>query len=568
MEIESENFSLIIRNKLHDKYSISNYIEFLSLLNSKEWPLSYELKSEREILSDIYFYLTSSKKDIQYFYPFLINPYIAKISLKQNVIDEIINSYNVNEKEKMETNTDIWKREKTWKTEMEKNNLHYLEVDEFIYQNFSWDSNYFIKEKNDEKFLIYDKKAKEDYEIFEKLFQSNGEDIKDREVLKIILQKDLDDWKWKCEGGGKTPKTIINLLKGKGLLVLLGPAGHGKTFSLNEIIDFYLYKKLTVKLICPTWKAISLYENKIISSTVESRIQNPKDDFFDNVDLLIIDEISLIGKWEFLPAIKNKTQIIFSGDINQLGPLTYGSKFRKHEWLFDIATQKKIINLKDEKNYRISKLTNNHDGAKILKNLIEEQFDFKNNVKNVHYIYSIEEIMLKLRDLIKKSYTIITEFNGGMWGVDFLNRILKEDSSDKFKIGDKVIFIQTEKGFRGINNQSKPEYYIGLFGEVVDIDNINGDLKKYLIKTDYNKNISISSNDDKIGDIIEHSHVINAYKAQGSTIENVAVLSPSSVGYDWLYTAVSRFSKNIEIIFIAGGSEYIKFVKRTKTNLD
>jgi ATP-dependent exoDNAse (exonuclease V) alpha subunit len=272
----------------------------------------------------------------------------------------------------------------------------------------------------------------------------------------------------------------------------------------------------------------------------------------------------LIGEWDFLSDIKNKTQIIFSGDVNQLGSLGNHSNLRKHEWLFDIATKNNIIDLKNGKNYRISKLGNDHDGSKILRNLIQEKFDFKHNVKNVNWFYSIGETILKLKELVEKNYTIITQFNGGMWGVDFLNRVLKNGHSENFTIGDKIVFIETELSFINIDNQSKPKYYKGLFGEIFDIKVINYQYNKYFIKTDGKKIIEIDFKVDEIADIIEHSYVINAYKAQGSTIENVAVLSPSKVGYDWLYTAVSRFSKNIEIIFIAGGSEYIEFVKRTK----
>lgn len=578
MEVNNKNLSDGIRKRIFHKYSIQNYEELLLLLNLKTWPLKLDKINEREILIDIHKCLlgTFETKTKEQFLPFLSNPYIAKISLKRKKIDEIIFSYNVGDKTIMKNNQKTWEMENELLRKMVENNSYFLEVDESTYEKFSFSwSSFFRKqinkdeEENKKIFLIFFKDEEEKYEIFKKLFINNEENNLASKKVDIILDCDIHNWNWSGAENGKTPKKIMKLLMAQQKIILLGPAGHGKTFSLNEIIDLYLSKNLVVKLICPTWKAISLYNNKIKSSTVEKRNQNLYDNFFDDIDLLIIDEISLIGEWTFLSKIKNHTQIIFSGDTNQLGPLNKKTKFRQHEWLFENATKEKIIDLKNEKNYRISNLPDNDGSKHILKKLLEENFDFKKNVKNVHIFYSIEETVLKLKELSMSNYTIITKFNGGIWGVDFLNRLLRNGYSEKFEKGDKIIFIKTEVNFASVDNQTKPEYYVGLSGEIIDIQlssSISNE-KKYRIKDNHDNIVIIDSSDDEITDIIEHSYVMTGHRAQGSTIKNVVVLSPSRVNYDWLYTAVSRFSENIEIIFIAGGSEYIEFIKRTKTSI-
>ncbi|MDK2819454.1 MAG: AAA family ATPase [Mycoplasmataceae bacterium] len=578
MEVYSENFSDTIRKSIFHKYSIQNYDELLLLLNFKTWPLEIDKINEREILIDIHKFTlgTFESKTNEKILPFLKNPYIAKISLKRKKIDEIIFSYNVSDKTIMKNNQKTWEMESELLREMIENNSYFLDVDKSIYEKFSFSWLSFFKksrikneEKNKEIFLISFKSEEEKYEIFKNLFINNEENNLSSKRVDVISSQDIHNWNWIGEENGKTPKKILKLLEVQQKIILLGPAGHGKTFSLIEIIDFYLSKFLIVKLICPTWKAIGLYNDKIQSSTVEKRNKNLYDDFFDDVDLLIIDEISLIGEWTFLSKIKNHTQIIFSGDTNQLGPVNKKTKFRQHEWLFENATKEKIIDLKNDKNYRISNLPDNHSGKHILKKILEGNFDFKKNVKNVNFFYSIEETVLKLKELSMNNYTIITQFNGGIWGVDFLNRLLRNGYSEEFRKGDKIIFIKTEVNFSNIDNREKAEYYIGLSGEVIDIEistSISNE-KKYIIKDDHDKIITIKSIDEKISNIIEHSYVMTAHMAQGSTIKNVVVLSPSAVDYDWLYTAVSRFSENIEIIFVAGGSEYIKFNKKIKTSI-
>ena len=557
-EIKSENISIKIKERVLSDNFVPNYDGLLLLLKTKNWPLEKEYILQRKILKDIYYYKTSNLIENEKFLPFLNNPHIAKMFFKKNDIYEIINSYSIDEKTKNQ-----WEIEKKWKNDMEINNSHYLEVDESLYTNYlpNWSSD-FAKEKFDKKFLIYHKNWKKEYSIFEKLFANASLNSEKMRKSNNIFTEDLERWNWKCDENGKTSKIIFDKIFGNGAMILLGPAGHGKTFSLNEVIDIYLFKKLNVKLICPTWKAISLYEDKVASSTVSARIEHPDDGFFDDVNLLIIDEISLIGDWSFLSGVKSTTQIIFSGDINQLRPLNYDSKMKKEEWLIKIATSKKLYDLKEKKNHRISKLDKKHDGPIILENLIKEKFNFRENAKHINCLYSIKEIIEKLKQLTKDNYTVITEFDGGMWGVDFLNRILKRNNSENFEIGDRIIFIDTKRAFNNIDVNSKPVYWVGLFGEIIDIKNNNNISKCYSIKTNASKVVKVNLNDEDVSSTIQHAYAINAYKAQGATIENVVVLSPSKVRYDWLYTAVSRFSKNIEIIFITGGSEYIEFIER------
>ena len=562
-EIMSDNISEKNREAVLLKNSLSNEDELFKLFSSKQWPIDYN--SDRTVLIDVYCYITGQEKFLLYFLPFLLEPYLANISLKNNVISKIIDSHNNDYLLPIRKN--FWEKELVWEKQMLENNSYFLELDKNtweIYINFLKKSNYFSPENKDGKFLIYHTKGKKEYEQIESLFEKNNVNVDGRDKFRRIPENIINDWEWKSSNGGKIPKQIIYKIKGNGIVVLMGPAGHGKTFFLNEIIDFFTSQNFKIKLICPTWKAISLYDGKIPFSTVSKRNENQNDDFFDNVDLLIIDEISLIGKWDFLDCINEKTQIIFAGDINQLGPLESETKFKKYLWFFDINGKGREIDLTPLENYRISTSAPRHDGVKIQKNLIEEKFDWSHNVNNVHCFYWAEEVIVKLKELVGNNYTIITQFNGGIWGVDFLNRIFS-DSSETFKNNDKIIFIETHE-YRGINAE-KPLYYKGLIGQIYNIEVLSNGFKKYIINKNNGEKIELTFHDDIVFDTIKHSYAINAHNAQGSTIENVVVLSKHIVGYDWLYTAVSRFSHNVEIIFITDKQPNVEFIQRKKVNI-
>lgn len=516
IEFSNENISKKIREGILVEYKIDNGFKLFNLMKGEIWPLKNF--SERKLIMDtILFFANPFSKNNKYesLYPFLQKPYFNKTlaNLSNYFVDKIIQAYNYD--------SDI-KKAYNLKKELDKKNNP-------CFKN-RIDKISFFKQKNNN--LYYEEYLK-DIENFESLFVS----FEKKE--KIFLTKDQEKEKIIVE--------IINKLKSKRTIILRGPAGHGKSYSLKKIMEIYKNNNKNVGLVCPTWKAIEVYEGINHYSTIKGL--ETKEKFFENLDLLIIDEMTLIGKWDFIGKICKKTQIIISGDPNQLQPLNLVVK--KYKWLMKIAGPKNTIDLTNKKNYRVNE-TINKNIINIQKKLIQEKFDYKKNIKGVKYFSSDEKIFEALVEYSKKDFTIITPNNGGLFGVNFINKFIIKKIDNEFKKGDKIVFFRNKKN----------HYYNGLFGEIIEITrkiNIEPEINLYKIRIRNGRKIKVINTVDN--DLpFSYSYAINAHKAQGSTINKVLVLVPKNVGYDWLYTAYSRASEDAIIIFKT--NSFTKLIKR------
>ncbi|PNH09163.1 hypothetical protein TSOC_004212 [Tetrabaena socialis] len=119
--------------------------------------------------------------------------------------------------------------------------------------------------------------------------------------------KDSDQW-----------EDIMDLVQAKGGLLLQGRAGTGKTYCAKQIARALIKQGLTVDLIAPTNKAALNIQGKTIHKYLRmdqsGKISGQQAQFVrDHVDVIIVDEISMIGKylWKRLVELKKATKVIF-----------------------------------------------------------------------------------------------------------------------------------------------------------------------------------------------------------------------------------------------------------------
>ena len=139
-------------------------------------------------------------------------------------------------------------------------------------------------------------------------------------------------------------KEAIRIAVEKGLLILTGGPGTGKTTTLNGIIEIYENLKLKVLLAAPTGRAakrisdVTGREAKTLHRLLEVTIgKNNRSIFNRNAqnplecDAVVVDELSMVDVtlfWGLLDALPLGCRLIMVGDSDQLPPVGAGNVLR------------------------------------------------------------------------------------------------------------------------------------------------------------------------------------------------------------------------------------------------
>ena len=153
--------------------------------------------------------------------------------------------------------------------------------------------------------------------------------------------------------------TALNILKSGKNLFITGSAGTGKTYLLNQYIDYLKERRIYPTIVAPTGIAASHLKGQTIHSFFslgirDTVVDNGYVEFlleksylktrFSKLQLLIIDEISMVSPEIFssmdkiLRAFKNSPepfggiQVVISGDFFQLPPVSREFKEKRFAW--------------------------------------------------------------------------------------------------------------------------------------------------------------------------------------------------------------------------------------------
>ena len=391
-------------------------------------------------------------------------------------------------------------------------------------------------------------------------------------------------------------RQAITTAVSRGLIVLTGGPGTGKTTTLNAIISIFEKKGEKVLLAAPTGRAakrmseLTGYEAKTIHRLLEvvydsggrtvfaHNENNPLD-----CDVLVIDEMSMVDVILFeklLRAVRLGCKLIMTGDRDQLPSVGAGNL------LFDIIAGHCVPVVQLKEIFRQAKqsliVTNAHA---IIKGEMPE-LDIKNNDfffferSDTHKV--IDLIWQLNRDRLPKAYNfsptddiqVITPSRKGVTGCIELNKVLQQmlnpPAKNKpeiksftytFRLGDKVM--QTKNNY-DITWSKDGEQGAGVFngdiGRIIEINfaaqtaviNFDGRIAKYALDT-------ISQ--------IELAYAITVHKSQGCEFE--AVIMPVVNGFEklcyrnLLYTAVTRAKK---LIILIGSREQVRKMAEKNTH--
>lgn len=152
--------------------------------------------------------------------------------------------------------------------------------------------------------------------------------------------------------------TALNILKSGQNVFITGSAGTGKTYLLNQFIDYLKHRKIYPSIVASTGIAASHLGGQTLHAFFGLGIRDSVDEYFidsllekkylverfSQLDILIIDEVSMISPQiftsmdEILQAFKSNTlpfggiQVVISGDFFQLPPVSRERKEKRFAW--------------------------------------------------------------------------------------------------------------------------------------------------------------------------------------------------------------------------------------------
>lgn len=400
------------------------------------------------------------------------------------------------------------------------------------------------------------------------------------------------------EYAGLQKEAIIQAMT-KGLLILTGGPGTGKTTTLNAIIRLYKKSGLKVMLAGPTGRAaqrmseVTGCEAKTIHRLLEVEWDSSDNPSFKRnernmleCDALILDELSMVDSQLFSSVVKALPmgcRLIMVGDCDQLPSVGAGNV------LGDLIASKVIPVVQLTEIFRQSMESLIVTNAHRIVNGEMPKIDIKNNDFFLLKSNNPSNISDTIIDLcsrrLPKSYNysplndiqVLCPGRKGILGVTELNKKLQDtlnpqDGTKKEIISGLYTLRQGDKVMQIRNNYNIPwEKQDGTTGEGV----FNGDVGILCEVNKVSSTLKVQYDDktaiydiESIGDI-ELAYATTVHKSQGSEFE--AVIIPMYAGApqlyyrNLLYTAVTRAKK---LLIMVGNEQTVQKMvdnnKRTK----
>lgn len=383
-------------------------------------------------------------------------------------------------------------------------------------------------------------------------------------------------------------KAVVEAAR-RGIMVLTGGPGTGKTTTINAMIHFFESEGMDIYLAAPTGRAAKRmteatgYEAQTIHRLLEVS-GNPEDEniggFQRNAenpleaDVVIIDEMSMVDlplMYALLGSIMPGTRLILVGDRNQLPSVGPGSVLKDiiDSGCFPVVMLTKIFRQAGESDIVVNAHKINRGEEVVLDNKSRDFFFLKRQDPNMiisNVITLIQKKLPKYVDARPYDIQVLTPMRKGVLGVERLNRILQEylnppEAGKKEKEYSDRIFREGDKVMQ-IKNNYQLEWEISTrYGMTIDkgLGVFNGDMGIVREINTYEETVTVEYDEKKkvkypyhLLDELELAYAVTIHKSQGS--EYPAVVIPLLQGprqlyhRNLLYTAVTRARKCVTLV--------------------
>ena len=401
-------------------------------------------------------------------------------------------------------------------------------------------------------------------------------------------------------------ETALNILKlGKNVFIT-GSAGTGKTYLLNQYIQYLKERRIYPSIVAPTGIAAShlkgqtihsffalgirdtVVDNEYVASLLEKSYLKSR---FSKLQLLIIDEVSMVSPEIFtsmdkvLRAFKNNpepfggVQVIISGDFFQLPPVSREFKEKRFAWQAPVwkALELKSCYLQEKFRQDDDSLIQILDEIRLASvsesshALLESCFykELSSNYQPTKlYTHNIDVDRINLEELAKlknKPYIFTYTSKGSAKNIEKIFKTAMVLEELTLKKGAVVIFIK--------NNPDK-NYVNGTTGVVVDFDGYIP-----IVKTSTGEKIRVLPEDwtlenDSGESIATVSQIplrlawaITIHKSQGMTLDSAEIDLSKTFEVGQGYVALSRL-KNIDGLRLMGINEMALRVEPLTLRID
>ena len=415
-----------------------------------------------------------------------------------------------------------------------------------------------------------------DMEVDEVLLERRVASIAQREEIELDIQQ----------------KNAVSEAVRRGITVITGGPGTGKTTTINTIIRLFDEEGLNIVLAAPTGRAAKRmsettgYDAQTIHRLLEISGGMGRDDdstsfmFGRNesnpleADVIIIDEMSMVDIYimdSLLKAITVGTRLILVGDVNQLPSVGPGNILKDiiASGAFNVVSLVKV--------FRQAAMSDIVQNAHRINEGNSIKLD--NKSKDFFMMQSLDsrEIATMIRILVKDKLPkyvdapvhdiqVLTPMKKGDVGVENLNRILQEyinppAKNKREKEAHGCVFREGDKVMQIRNNYQMEWDVRNSFGIITDRGTgiFNGDCGIIKEINEFAGEVTIEFDEGKIVeykfsqlDEIELAYAITIHKSQGS--EYPAVVIPLLSGpkllmnRNLLYTAVTRAKSCVTIV--------------------
>lgn len=361
------------------------------------------------------------------------------------------------------------------------------------------------------------------------------------------------------------------------VMLIYGAAGTGKTTLIKYISN--MLDKSKKLFLTKTHTALQNLQNRIcnIDNISFASIDSvTKSNEIIDFDVIFIDECSTIDNLtmkKLLEKVKEETKLVFSGDIHQIESIDFGNWFY---YAKDIITTKGasielLRNWRTEKGELISLWDEVRKKRPIITEKLSMDGPFSKDLGEEIFELSDDEVVLCLN-------------YDGKFGVNNINQYFQNANTKSkafswaewvFKIGDRIIFLDTRRSsllYNNLNgtiynikkNESSIIFTIDIKIHLTEeqckyesfdyIDNISDGTRIRLEVIKWNDDLS---DEDKIKTVIpfQIAYAISIHKAQGLEFKSVKVVIPSSnaekITHSVFYTAITRAKENLKIYWSA-----------------
>lgn len=361
----------------------------------------------------------------------------------------------------------------------------------------------------------------------------------------------------------------INIMKSKyynndPITVIAGVAGSGKSTIVKEFVERYMKKYNNIKYVAFTGKAALVLRNKGLPATTIHKLiynahYNPKTRTYyftkkkyldEDIDLIIVDEVSMVSKSILKDLASFKIPIIALGDPMQLEAIGERNHLLTHPDIFLDEVHRQALD------------------NDIIKLSMEVRTQTPwSNYSNSQYVKIINRQDIN-SGILKWADQILAGTNYTKNSINKTMRQLYGRTTDLPEEGDKIICL---KNYWDTMNRNYSPLVNGMIGYVQNIymkvDNgdavighkficdfipdteTNYPYRRLMMDANIFKNIAPADNNDLKQ--FDYAYAITVHKSQGSEWNKVVIFDEYFRGTNhtkWLYTAITRAKEKLVLI--------------------